>query len=1004
MPSNYELIRNDDKRKDELLDKALKLLGKMYPDRTHFVFELLQNAEDAGASRILFRLFDDRLEVTHDGRPFNELDVRGVCGVGEGTKAEDLTQIGKFGIGFKSVYAYTSTPEVHSGDESFRIENYVSPYPVEPRSPGDSWTTLFVFAFDAVGIDPKIACREIGARLRNLSARTLLFLRKINEIEYKLPDLAGGRYLREAVPRGPVARRVTVIGQNNGEDEDEDWLVFERYIKVPNPRKGCPRKVPVEIGFLLEPNEKDQTEGIAKIKDSPLVVSFPTEKATRFGFLIQGPYKTTPSRDNIPKDDDWNKTLVGETAHLLTDVLPYLKELGLLTVSLLEALPIRMDDFPEDSMFYPIFAAVRDALMNEDFLPADDGTFVSSGHAKLAGADWLRNLLREEQLRQLFKTEDPLRWISGEITERTRHDLWKFIREELEVEEVTPDSFARKVDDDFFANRPDEWMISFYKYLKNASYLWEKRYSPLRSKPFIRLQDGRHVKPFRDDDTTPNAYLPVGVKNDTSLPIVKVELTEEEDARSFLTELGIPELDIVAEVIEHIIPKYSSSLPPVSFEEHKRDIEKVRQAYKTDSQGKKQRLKSVLQETAFLLAKTPDSDRTAYRKAAEVYFPDEALKMYFSGNSKVGFVSSDYEESALDMFKDLGVSEDIRVSKRRPDHRGFIKIKDWHGSHERGLNGFDPEIQVEGLEHALASPSSEKSVIIWNCIAVSNHLCIRGTVEESSRQTYEDCSREERISEFGRLLIENSWLPGPGGVFQKPSELRLDDLPEPFERNEKLADLLKMKRDIIAVLAEKAGIQAEDIELVRQHPEEFQRWKAAIAARNEKPTFPTKAVSNPDRRKKQLLEQLADASRKEYVGRERSVRATRRSVDPSLWLRNQYTNKDGKMVCQICKQEMPFRKRDGEYYFEAVEALSKDYFSKEHEAQFLALCPLCAAMYKEFVKCDEVAMKDLQHAMKNSDEPEVSLNLGEVKTSIRFVESHQHDIQTILQVNEKEDR
>jgi hypothetical protein len=44
------------------------------------------------------------------------------------------------------------------------------------------------------------------------------------------------------------------------------------------------------------------------------------------------------------------------------------------------------------------------------------------------------------------------------------------------------------------------------------------------------------------------------------------------------------------------------------------------------------------------------------------------------------------------------------------------------------------------------------------------------------------------------------------------------------------------------------------------------------------------------------------------------------------------------------------KKRDGEYYSEAVEALSKDYYGKEHEAQFLALCPLCAAMYKELVK------------------------------------------------------
>jgi hypothetical protein len=94
------------------------------------------------------------------------------------------------------------------------------------------------------------------------------------------------------------------------------------------------------------------------------------------------------------------------------------------------------------------------------------------------------------------------------------------------------------------------------------------------------------------------------------------------------------------------------------------------------------------------------------------------------------------------------------------------------------------------------------------------------------------------------------------------------------------------------------------------------------------------------------------------------------------------------------------KKRDGEYYFEAVEALSKDYFSREHEAQFLALCPLCAAMYREFVKLNESAMKNLHHALKNSEEPEVSLNLGEVETSIRFVESHFSDIRKILRGTE----
>ena len=83
---------------------------------------------------------------------------------------------------------------------------------------------------------------------------------------------------------------------------------------------------------------------------------------------------------------------------------------------------------------------------------------------------------------------------------------------------------------------------------------------------------------------------------------------------------------------------------------------------------------------------------------------------------------------------------------------------------------------------------------------------------------------------------------------------------------------------------------------------------------------------------------------------------------------------------------MPFKKRDSEYYFEAVEALSGDYFHKEHEAQFLALCPECAARYKEFVKREETNLNQLHHTLLASDKPEVSLKLGELETSLRFVE------------------
>ena len=102
------------------------------------------------------------------------------------------------------------------------------------------------------------------------------------------------------------------------------------------------------------------------------------------------------------------------------------------------------------------------------------------------------------------------------------------------------------------------------------------------------------------------------------------------------------------------------------------------------------------------------------------------------------------------------------------------------------------------------------------------------------------------------------------------------------------------------------------------------------------------------------------------------------------------------MICQICQDKMPFKKRNGDYYFEAVEALSRDYFPKEHEVQYLALCPLCAAMYQEFVEHDEEQEAALCHALQNAEGLEVPVKLGEWETSVQFVESHLQDMKIIL--------
>jgi hypothetical protein len=82
----------------------LDIFEDFYPDKAHFVYELLQNAEDAGATEITFTLTPEKLVCEHNGRAFTLADVTSITGLHDSTKANAQDKIGKFGVGFKSVF------------------------------------------------------------------------------------------------------------------------------------------------------------------------------------------------------------------------------------------------------------------------------------------------------------------------------------------------------------------------------------------------------------------------------------------------------------------------------------------------------------------------------------------------------------------------------------------------------------------------------------------------------------------------------------------------------------------------------------------------------------------------------------------------------------------------------------------------------------------------------------------------------------------------------------
>ncbi len=1060
MASNYDLITEENirKRGTDFDDIGRFLAEQLYSDRTHFVYELLQNAEDAIGRRakgsrhhfrrsVEFRLFRDRLELSHFGEPFDEEDVRGICDVLRGTKSDDATQIGRFGIGFKSVYAYTSSPEIYSGDEHFRIERYIRPHAAPPRRLEEG-ETLFVFPFDHEVVSPVEAFEQIRERLRSLGPRTLLFLRNIDEIAWTSEGVAGGFYRRRDREQRQ-ARCSTVVGQHHdGSEVAEEWLVFERSVVEPETRSVAK----VEAAFRVVRDEETNREAIVPAEDSELVVFFPTEKPTNLGFLIKGSYRTTPARDNIVLPDPWNRRLIEETATLIAEVLPWIRDMGMLTAGFLEVLPTNSNHFSLLRAFHPIFERVREALIKGDLLPTQSGHFVSASDAKLARSAALRELISDDQLRVLYRSDRPVRWLSADITDDRTPGLRRYLLDELGIEEVVADGFARRFDKDFVEEQTDEWMIRLYRFLDDQKALWRANVAglrlgtaPLRNKPFIRLEDGSHVAPFRPQTGEPQAFLPVEAPTD--LPTVKREIAADQQALELLRRLGLSEPDIVDEVIGKTLPKY---LGPGSQEiddrEHERDIRKILLALETDSESKERRLMKSLSETRFLFAQNASTGQIALQVPSSIYVRSHELEAYFEDNPSVWFLDERYARHEQ-RLRNLGVRTTVRISCRAPMKYGIsaghVIVADYHGWHVRGRNGFDPTCDIDGLEHALQHPTFEKARYVWNSLLGANFRHVRGVVETSTRKSYEGSTSEERLSEMGSLVADRAWLPDRQGEFKKPEDLALTDLPEGFERNEMLATALQMRTSEEAALASKLGIDPEDLDFLRRNRQEFEQWKEEVKKRRsqsdgrteeadeddeqvegidfgaeletkfeqggssdlDEPPLPPRPVVSPDTRRGRTQEHIEEEKRHEPAPEQRFSRVPRRvwegkNQQVRAFLFQQYAGK-----CQICSYTFP--KRNGEPYFEGLYLVSSTRAKWiDRPGNVLCLCATCCAKFQHgAVEADNILeqVDNFRARNENGDgKPVLRIRLSGESVEIRFTEQHMIDLQEMVRSRPEE--
>jgi HSP90 family molecular chaperone len=127
-----------------MLARAIKQLSvDLYSKEIHFVMELIQNADDneytVKEPFIRFIIEQDKILVQNNENGFSEKHVQALCDVANSTKTKKMGYIGEKGIGFKSVFRISHTPQIFSNGFRFELRgndkefplSYIVPYWIE---------------------------------------------------------------------------------------------------------------------------------------------------------------------------------------------------------------------------------------------------------------------------------------------------------------------------------------------------------------------------------------------------------------------------------------------------------------------------------------------------------------------------------------------------------------------------------------------------------------------------------------------------------------------------------------------------------------------------------------------------------------------------------------------------------------------------------------------------------------------------------------------------------
>ena len=722
---NLERYERDQKRNS--FKNSLEAVFNNYSNSSHFIKELIQNADDAKAKYIKLYVQKDGLYVIHNGSPFtisdittDHGDINSITGISNSTKEKNT--IGKFGIGFKSVFKITSKVHVFENDLNWCIENFYVPnfsnLTEEHRKKNE---TEFYFPFIKKNNDKinpnqvlqKDAYNLIKDELKQLKIPTM-FLNNVKKIIWKCEHEESEFETTRKLLRSSAGKNLySVVSKSS--NENEYFLLINEKINGLN----------LYNSICIQTN-KSRNRVIKNTVSDSTFVFFKTKESNKLPFIINSPFIVTPGRENLQERDDDNDIRIKELNILFVSSLQLIKSWSpkILNDYIYEIFP-NTTDHERYQFYFPIQDHFVKKIQDDSLkiLPTRKGKLIKSSEAYFSSDSELIKLFDDQKLSEILGKKAYFIFTSIDNVDHDYVQELTSIKKELKI----TDLFQRD-QSQFIKNQDIKWLINLYKYLFSQSENYNNNLEDRNN--IIQIIDNSKI--FIDNSVPPRAMskllegkinLYLSSLDFSSKNILNAEL--EKCNKNIFKKLGFKKPDLKDEIINNILPKYKRKSTP-SLKEHLGHIKLVSKYLSNNVLSND--IKSKITQNPFFLV---ESKIKTYCSIDELYFPSNELKIYFSGIEDVNFIKLKFyhenvKEEINALIDKLEIHKKPRIISKEfnsiQDRSSFDKyLKKYSIERERS---FYNEIliisKLDKLEENFKNMSLSRSINLWNLLSKFN--------------------------------------------------------------------------------------------------------------------------------------------------------------------------------------------------------------------------------------------------------------------------------------------